>query len=743
MSSKKLIRWIDNENYKTCLKIVQYYYSPKEEKSFFSIQLFLQFLKRIFFLFVYLFLKKPETLHKNTAPRRALLNFLGYDQIQPDYRPLKTVFEPLVFPESVLPLVSLIITVQDNLAVTYNCLLAVLEETREIEYEIMLVSQQPAGQTTQLLTSCKLKEIKADDSAPLSFFLNKAAASARGEYLCFLEDHTQVTCRWLENLLTIFKNDPAAGLAGASLLYNYGLIKEAGGLIDAEGKRIAYGQGMDPRAIAYNYIREADYCSGCFLVPKATFEKAGAFSLNFTTCNYAQADLCFSLKYLLHKKVLFQPLSAVIYFKDDVKREDKSIQLPAQTQETDSSLFAKKWSTILSQFKHTENEQEIAARHQPDYSGSILIIDELIPKPDQDSGSRRLFEIIKLFKSLNQDVYFLSHVCSDNKIYYNALINAGIKVLRSTYLNENKKKELLSILPLIDLVWISRPRMNEIYGTFIKKHKEVTWIYDTVDLHFIREQRELELSDTDPLTISQKIQPVMEQELKLANLASHTITVTEIEKQILAQKGIKNITVIPNVHSAHTPTADDIPFESRKNLVFIGGYAHPPNIDAAIWLAKEIMPLVWKNNPEIRLHLLGSGPTPEVQALKNERINVPGYIHDVSPYFMEARVFVAPLRYGAGMKGKIGQSLEYRLPVVSTDIGVEGMNLKDGYHVLVANDTVNFANKIIALYHDPIVWNKIRENSLEAIADYTPSSIKNKLIKLFNDLNHKIDTTHK
>ena len=107
-------------------------------------------------------------------------------------------------------------------------------------------------------------------------------------------------------------------------------------------------------------------------------------------------------------------------------------------------------------------------------------------------------------------------------------------------------------------------------------------------------------------------------------------------------------------------------------------YKHKPNVDAVTWLIREIMPIVRKKLGDIPVYLLGSYPTPEICSLNSNTVFVPGYLADVNPYFINSRIFVAPLRYGAGMKGKIGQSLEYGLPIVSTSIGVEGMNLVDG-----------------------------------------------------------------
>jgi glycosyltransferase involved in cell wall biosynthesis len=245
-------------------------------------------------------------------------------------------------------------------------------------------------------------------------------------------------------------------------------------------------------------------------------------------------------------------------------------------------------------------------------------------------------------------------------------------------------------------------------------------------------QREAELTQNEKLL--KEAQRVKETELLIGSQADVTIAITQDEQQRLHQEKLSNVVIIPNVHEAEH-SGDETPgFESRSGLLFIGGYLHKPNIDAAEWLVKEIMPLIWRDDPSIKLTLLGSNPTQEILSYQSENITVTGYVKDVAPYFNKNRVFVAPLRYGAGMKGKIGQSLEFGLPAVSTDIGVEGMNLVDEHHIIVANTTQDFASKTLLLYKNPELWNNIQSNAGDALRQYTPENVTLSLKALFESL---------
>jgi glycosyltransferase involved in cell wall biosynthesis len=339
---------------------------------------------------------------------------------------------------------------------------------------------------------------------------------------------------------------------------------------------------------------------------------------------------------------------------------------------------------------------------------------------------------MKLVKSLGYHVMFLPADGEKRGAYFNQMILEGFEVLYRFPNRQGMIKILKSRIGDIDMVWLCKPHNSEQFKFIFDLNKNCKWIYDTIDLHFLRLRREGELANDETiLKLANEIKAI---ELNLAKQANVTLAITEDEKLMLENEKIENVEVVPNIHESKTSQEYDS-FDERNGLLFIGGYKHKPNIDAVNWLVKEIMPIVWKSNPEINLTLLGSNPTDEVLALQSDRIIVPGYIHDVSSYFNQSRLFVAPLRFGAGMKGKIGQSLEFGLPIVSTYIGVEGMNLIDGHNVIVANKTNDFAEKIIQLYNSGQYWSKIRANAINALQVFTPEVVKINLKKILDTLN--------
>jgi len=158
-------------------------------------------------------------------------------------------------------------------------------------------------------------------------------------------------------------------------------------------------------------------------------------------------------------------------------------------------------------------------------------------------------------------------------------------------------------------------------------------------------------------------------------------------------------------------------FKERRDIIYLGGFLHTPNIDAMLWFAKEVFPLVLKELPYIKLIIIGHSPPDNIRALACDNIRITGYVKDLTPWFDKARLFIAPLRYGAGLKGKIVTSMYYGLPVVTTSIGNEGLDLKDGEQAMIADDAEQFAAKLVRLYSDELLWRSMSLNGMQLVRD--------------------------
>jgi glycosyltransferase involved in cell wall biosynthesis len=189
-----------------------------------------------------------------------------------------------------------------------------------------------------------------------------------------------------------------------------------------------------------------------------------------------------------------------------------------------------------------------------------------------------------------------------------------------------------------------------------------------------------------------------------------TLVVSSLEKDLLEREhGIRGVEVVGIVQPVVTSVP---PFSARRDLVFVGYFVHRPNVDAVLWFVRESWPLVRRQLPDVRLHVIGRDPPAEVVALASDMIHVHGQVPQLEALLDSARVMVAPLRYGAGVKGKITQALSRGLPVVATPVGVEGIGLRDGEEVLVADGPAEFATSVTRLYTDAALWERLSQGAL-------------------------------
>ena len=642
---------------------------------------------------------------------------------------------PLEIASSDAPLVSIIIPVYNQFAYTFNCLESLsVNLSSDLAYEVIIVNDASTDETLEQLATL-VKGIKVLTNAENSGFIrscNYGASQAKGQYLYFLNNDTRILENCLESLLKLIVNNPQVGAVGSKLIYANSKQQEAGGIIWNSADGWNYGRLDSPEEPEYNYVRPVDYCSGAsLLVPTELFKQLGGFSQDFIPAYYEDTDLCFAIRELGYQ-VLYQPQSNVIHYEGITSGTDLSSGIK-QYQVINQTKFREKWSKVLT--KHLDNDANNVPKAARRLQGkpTILVIDSYVPLYDRESGCVRLLNILKLLLNLGYSVIFFPDNGYPEQPYTSVLQQLGIEVIYGTPQRYNLEEKLIKYLPLIDGVWLCRPELCDKYMDLIRLKTKVPIIYDTIDLHFLRLKRQKDYLDPSYQNTSWSWETYQKLELNYANQAEATVVVTEDEKQVLSSLGVKNVWVIPNIHE-EIYLSEKVAFDQRSGLVFIGSYNHPPNIDAVKWLCLEIMPLVWVSRPDITVNLLGSNLKDEVKELASDQVIVTGYVPEVEPYFQKSRIFVAPLRFGAGMKGKIGQSLSLGLPTITTKIGAEGMGLIDHQDVLIADTAEEFAQAVIELYDNRELWQKLANNSLETIKRYQPAAVQTNLQALLSNL---------
>ncbi|MBC7802199.1 MAG: glycosyltransferase, partial [Gemmatimonadaceae bacterium] len=488
--------------------------------------------------------------------------------------------------------------------------------------------------------------------------------------------------------------DPLIGLLGCKLLNADGTLQEAGGAVLRDGWGLPYGAGQDPDAPEYNFVRDVDVVVGaCMLVRRDAWIEVEGFDDRYAPAFYEEFDLAFALRDR-GWRVIYQPASAVVHHGSNsygaAARDRLSLANHAK--------FCVKWAkALLRQPLASSPAFTIRGRFVP--AGTALVIDDRVPEWDRNAGAVTLHHYLRLLQRMGYHVVFCPAFDATPTAPYTARLQQdGIEVLHAParldpWLRAHGRQ--------VDLVWTARPDVTGPILDMIRAAVRAPVLYYTHDLHHLRERRRWELEgDPRALAESKRLKRI---EDRIFATVDHVMTPSAEEAAVIhADVPAAKVHVIPPYLVPALPLARHDPdFAGRESLIFVGGYNHLPNVDAAVWLVQDIMPLVWAHLPDVRVLLVGNAPPPAVLALAGRRVTVTGFVPDVGPLYAQARLSVSPLRYGAGVKGKIVASLQEGVPVVTTTVGNEGLGLVHETEAWLADTAPDLAAGIVALYRDP------------------------------------------
>ncbi len=585
----------------------------------------------------------------------------------------------------------------------YRCLAALHAAGVDRAADIVLLDDGAQGGSAALIPAVvrNLRYVRLADGSGLVAGRNEVARASRAPLLAFLAPQARVLPGWLDEIEQTFAREAEAAAVGSRLVREDGLIQHALLLAEPDGALRDPAHLAPFDAAEHRFMRRADALPGlAFAVRRAALLAVDGFSPLFSRFGHAAADLCARLR-AAGRTVLYQPLSVAAWPTQGTPDTDGAPPDPELRDEDSLRLRAR---------------LAPAAAPAAGFVGHALVIDDDLPRPDRDAGSIATFEQMVLLRRLGWHVTFCPvHALAIDPTAAELLARNGIEVVGPPEYG-SVTQYLQAFGAGLGLVQVYRhANMTMLLDRLRDLAPEARIVFGTADLHFLREQRRAELAGrTLP-------EAAREEEVRCMLATDATIITSDHEMDLLRRDVPAEKLVLLRWIERPRPIAR--PFAERRDICFIGNYQHPPNLDGVEWFLSEVFPKVRKKLPDVRLKLAGSGMPASLRDFAGDGVEIVGWVEDLADLFATVRLSVAPLRFGAGFKGKVATSLAYGLPVVGSSISLEGTGLADGDGVLMADTPQAFAASVVRLHEDAALWQAQSARGVERVtALYSPEA---------------------
>ena len=632
----------------------------------------------------------------------------------------------LVVPED-LPLTSIIIPVYNHLKFTLSCLHSIYSINSKAPFEVIVVDDCSKENYSVLRRHFpQVKLVRNQKNLGFLQSANRGAKEAKGEYIVFLNNDTEVLPAWLDELASALYHHQEAGMIGSQLIHmRTGTLQESGNLICKDGSMIPLGRGIDPNHPAYTFFKEVDFVSAASIIlRKKVFDEMNGFDLNYAPAYFEDPDLGLRLqKAGYHNYVM--PLSRVLHY--EMVSYGNTLE---DACEKNRQYFFSCWKDYLAKHALYDNLQDFADNRKFSHD-RLLYIDAETPMADRGSGGMDAIFFMEYFLKRGLDVVFHGeYTALGTPKYTEILLRMGVECINEPHRKIWKYLETMGWC--FKWLFISRVYQAQCFDSLLKRFcSQAHYIFNTVDLHFIREKLEADLRNDPKLRRQAKWTKMFE--LAVAKNADATIVISQDEKRVLEQEyGMTNVWHIPQARIV-VGRKENV---KRKGAVFVGS-AHPPNMDGLRYFHDEILPLL---PSDFQLTIVGEAlrnvmsQKPEYQdLLQCPQFKFVGFVEDLGEVFNTAQLSIAPLRYGAGTKGKVASSMSFGLPCVSTNFGVEGTGMTAGKNIMLGRTPQEFADAIRQLCTDPVLWRKISDGGLEFLrSKYDPAQVAAEVDKIFD-----------
>ena len=604
------------------------------------------------------------------------------------------------------PLVSIVIPAMNQWAFTWRCLQSLAHNT-QIPYEVILVDNASTDATRSAERRVRnLRVVRLSENRGFVGACNAGLKAARGRYVLFLNNDIVTTSGWLAPMVRVFDLHADCGAVGAKLIYPDGRLQEAGGIVWRSGEAWNFGRDGDPERPQYNYLRQVDYCSGAALMARTeTLREIGGFSREFSPGYWEDVDLCFTLR-ANGLSVWYQPASVLYHFEGASSGRSQSQGMKVY-QRLHAERFRRKWqATLLEQVEF--DPQALFEARDRNRGPVVLVVDHYVPTFDRDAGSAFMYRLLSTLVDLGYRVIFWPDNQFRSPYYTERLQDLGIEV---RYGSMTFKEFLRTHGHRIDHAIIYRSSITESYlPTLQDQVRSLSYI--AVDLEHVREERRREVESVEPGLIDE----LREREKRIVDQVDCVAVHSQVELELLRKefdvpRNRLFLLPLPVLENRVTTTA----FADRHHLAFVGS-THPPNVDAVRFFVDSVLPRVTEELDDVRLLVIGDVCNCLPELARHPRVELLGFVEDLIGKLEQVRAFVAPVRYGAGIKGKILTAMKVGVPVITTPVGTEGIGVEPGVHAAVVESPEAMAKAVVQIYSDEDEWQRLRQGGLDLVA---------------------------
>jgi GT2 family glycosyltransferase len=619
----------------------------------------------------------------------------------------------IAFDTPATPDISVVMCAFNHYDLTIQTLLH-LSGSTGVSFEVILIDNASLDATRHIERCVKgLRLIRNTTNAGFLLATNQGIAAARGRYVLLLNNDVILPPNALLLAMKRLEGDLTVGAVGGKVVRTHGQLQEAGCMLFSNGSALGYGRDRDPYDPEFNFVRDVDYCSGVFLMlPAPVLAELGGLDVDYAPAYYEETDLCVRV-WKRGLRVVYDPAVVIIHLEFGSSRNPDA---PRALMRRNRDIFVAKhrdWlgAKMLPNLRAAINGRTATRRPR------VLLIEDTIPYRHIGSGFVRSADVVASLVDIGCDVtvYPMNPVVPQPdpregfdetvELLWNHDITHAAAFLaeRETY---------------YDHVWVCRAhnlhRLTSVigsgnWGPFTHAHV----VLDTEALACNREAAfaTLEGSATD-------IGRALRRELRQSYLVQDICCVNEMEAQQLRDAGLPRVHVLGHAMEAR-PTPNG--FAARRDILALGSLyaADTPNFDGLRWFISEVWPLVRAALGDVRLLVAGyvADGLDAAGLLAGPGVVHLGFVEDARELYNEARVFLAPTRFAAGIPFKVHEAASMGVPVMATDLLARQLGWQAGLDIVAcsAGKPAVFGGMLMALYSDEILWNTIRNEALERI----------------------------